>query len=171
MRAVQNRGSLGERTAAMSLTWLSVGALVGAIGGLRSGSAVELVSGMVGGMVVLPVAGAFLGVIGGDAGGSLVGAIGGLLGSWLAAPISGIAVDAPTTRFMVLFGALAGATCLLYLHIKLWIYEKLWAAAWKGVALIPVRDHASRQVVQGGALRQPHAVRAHLGTASLRIRP
>jgi hypothetical protein len=154
----------------MSLTWLAVGALVGALGGLRSGSSVELVSGVVGGMVVLPFAGAFLGVIGGDAGGSLVGAVGGLLGSWLASPISGIVVDAPTAKFMVLFGALAGATCLLYFHIQYWIYVTLFASIWRAIARIPALDRTSPRSVRGASLSRRQVVHTRFAHVSFRVR-
>jgi hypothetical protein len=144
----------------MSLTWLGVGALVGAIGGLRSGSVIELVSGLLGGMVVLPIAGAFLGLIGGDPVGSMVGALGGLLGCWLSLPVNGIAVDTPITRFVVLFASLAGATVFLYVRLKFWIYEKFCLIAWKvirastaqvGVSCLPVLSAPMRRTISFSA--------------------
>jgi hypothetical protein len=155
----------------MSLAWLAVGALVGAIGGLRSGSVIELVSGVLGGMVVLPIAGAFLGLLGGDAGGSLVGALGGLLGSWLAGPISGVAVDAPTMRFLVLLSSLVGATCLLYLHIQLWIYEKLSATAWKCIGRIDAATGTSARGFPSTSPGHRRSSRTHFATRSSHRRP
>ncbi len=171
MATARARCTIVRRIVAMSLTWLGVGALVGAIGGLWSGSVIELVSGVVGGMIVLPIAGAFLGLIGGDAGGSLVGALGGLLGSWLSVPISGVVVDAPTMRFLVLFGALAGATCLIYLHIKLWIYEKVLAAAWKSVGRIRAWNDTSVPGSPTRSLNQPRSFRTHIAVRSFQGRP
>jgi len=105
--------SVGRRILHMSLTWLVIGAMVGAIGGARSGSAIELISGVIGGVIVLPVVGVFLGTIKGDAMGSVVGAAGGLLGCWLARPTRGIPPDPLNVEVVVVFGALLGATCLL----------------------------------------------------------
>jgi len=112
--------SVGRRILHMSLTWLVIGAMVGAIGGARSGSAIELISGVIGGVIVLPVVGVFLGTIKGDAMGSVVGAAGGLLGCWLARPTRGIPPDPLNVEVVVVFGALLGATCLLYLQFVRW---------------------------------------------------
>src|SRR5208337_2370704 len=79
MSGPQRHPSVGRRILDMSLTWLIVGATIGAMGGLRTGRLVELASGVLGGMIVLPIAGALLGLIGGDAKGSVVGAVGGLM--------------------------------------------------------------------------------------------
>jgi hypothetical protein len=119
------RLSVGHRIFQMSLTWLIIGTMVGAIGGVRSGAVIELVSGVLGGMIVLPVVGAFLGVIGGDAKGSVVGAVGGLMGCWLAKPTGGISLDAVSVEVVVIFGALVGATCLLYLQFVRWGHKIL----------------------------------------------
>ena len=114
--------SVGRRIFYMFLTWLIIGAMVGAIGGVRSGSASQLVSGVIGGVIVLPVVGVFLGLIKGDAKGSFVGAAGGLLGCLLAKPTRGISLDPLTVEVVIIFGALLGATCLLYLHLVRWSY-------------------------------------------------
>ena len=116
MRGPQRHPSVGRRILDMSLTWLIVGAMIGAIGGLRTGRLVELASGVLGGMIVLPIAGVLLGLIGGDVKGSVVGAVGGLMGCWLAKPTGGISIDAVSVEVVVVFGALVGATCLLYLQ-------------------------------------------------------
>jgi len=125
MSGPQRHPSVGRRILDMSLTWLIVGATIGAIGGLRTGRLVELASGVLGGMIVLPIAGVLLGLIGGDAKGSVVGAVGGLMGCWLAKPTGGISLDAVSVEVVVVFGALAGATCLLYLQFVRWSYGTL----------------------------------------------
>ena len=76
---LSTRQSKVDGTLDMSLTWLIVRAMIGVIGGLRTGRLVELASGVLGGMIVLPIAGALLGLTGGDAKGSVVGAVGGLM--------------------------------------------------------------------------------------------
>jgi len=129
MSGPQRHPSVGRRILDMSLTWLIVGATIGAIGGLRTGRLVELASGVLGGMIVLPIAGVLLGLIGGDAKGSVVGAVGGLMGCWLAKPTGGISLDAVSVEVVVVFGALVGATCLLYLQFVRWSYGTLFRAA------------------------------------------
>ncbi len=121
--------SVGRRIFQMSLTWLIIGAMVGAIGGVLSGSAIELVSGVIGGAIVLPVVGVFLGLIKGDAKGSVVGAAGGLLGCLLAKLTRGISPDALSVQMVVVFGALLGATCLIYLQFVRWSYGFLFRRA------------------------------------------
>ena len=144
MRGPQRHPSVGRRTLEMSLTWLIVGAMIGAIGGLRTGRLVELASGVLGGMIVLPIAGVLLGLIGGDAKGSVVGAVGGLMGCWLAKPTGGISIDAVSMEVVVVFGALVGATCLLYLQFVRWSYGILLRRACQmvGGALVLCRAPA-----------------------------
>ncbi len=129
MRGPQRHPSVGRRILDMSLTWLIVGVMVGAIGGLPTGRLVELASGVIGGMIVLPIAGVLLGLIGGDAKGSVVGAVGGLMGCWLAKPTGVISIDAVSVQVVVIFGALAGATCVLYLRCVRWSYGILFRRA------------------------------------------
>jgi hypothetical protein len=50
----------------MSLTWLFLGAVIGAVRGLGTGQGTAIISMMIGGMVIMPVAGVFLGLIGAD---------------------------------------------------------------------------------------------------------
>lgn len=144
MRDPQRHPSVGRRTLDMSLTWLIVGAMIGAIGGLRTGRLVELASGVLGGMIVLPIAGVLLGLIGGDVKGSVVGAVGGLMGCWLAKPTGGISIDAVSVEVVVVFGALVGATCLLYLQLVRWSYGILLRRACRlaGGALVLCRAPA-----------------------------
>jgi hypothetical protein len=144
MRGPQRHPSVGRRTLDMSLTWLIVGAMIGAIGGLRTGRLVELASGVLGGMIVLPIAGVLLGLIGGDAKGSVVGAVGGLMGCWLAKPTGGISIDAVSVEVVAVFGALVGATCLLYLQFVRWSYGILLRRACQmvGGALVLCRAPA-----------------------------
>lgn len=126
MSRMHPRLSVGRRIFHMSLNWLFIGAMVGAVGGLRSGVLIDLVSGVIGGVIVLPVVGFFLGLIGGDAMGSVVGAVGGLLGCWLAMPTGGILLDPLKVEVVVVFGALIGATCFLYLQLVCWSYGILF---------------------------------------------
>jgi hypothetical protein len=144
MRGPQRHPSVGRRTLDMSLTWLIVGAMIGAIGGLRTGRLVELASGVLGGMIVLPIAGVLLGLIGGDAKGSVVGAVGGMMGCWLAKPTGGISIDAVSVEVVVVFAALVGATCLLYLQFVRWSYGILLRRACQmvGGALVLCRAPA-----------------------------
>jgi hypothetical protein len=119
----QVRISLGRRVVNSSLSWMILGALVGGMGGIRNGVQLELVSSTLGGMILLPVVGVVLGLIGGDCIGSLVGGAGGLLGSTLSRMTTGSVVDIMGMQFLIVFGALAGATCILYLRAVLWSLE------------------------------------------------
>src|SRR5262245_28460648 len=49
----------------MSLLWLGFGILVGAASALPDGDAIRIASGIIAGMIILPVIGALLGLIGG----------------------------------------------------------------------------------------------------------
>jgi hypothetical protein len=119
----QVRISLGRKVVNSSLSWMILGALVGGMGGIRNGVQLELVSSTLGGMILLPVVGVVLGLIGGDCIGSLVGGAGGLLGSILSRMTTGSVVDVMGMQFLIVFGALAGATCILYLRAVLWSLE------------------------------------------------
>jgi hypothetical protein len=111
------------------LTWLLLGAIVGAFGGLGTYSAIAIVSGMIGGMIVLPVAGLAIGVLGGDIKGTFVGAAGGVLGCCLCSCITGDSIHTTTLQLSVIFGALAGATFSLYLIMKIWTYTTIYRVA------------------------------------------
>jgi hypothetical protein len=112
----------------MSLTWVFLGAVIGAVHGLDKGRGPEIVFMMLSGMIVLPVLGLFLGLIGGDARGSVLGAAGGLLGSWLAGPVAAPAFHPQTTGLMMTIGAIAGATCFLFVRFLLWKYGMIFKA-------------------------------------------
>ena len=62
---------LRNRVLILALTWLLIGAVIGVVGVERKGGGIEIVSMMIGGMIVLLIPGILLGVIGGDARGAL----------------------------------------------------------------------------------------------------
>ncbi len=131
MSHTHSRLSVCRRIFHMSFTWLTIGAMVGAIGGLRYGVVIEVVCGAIGGVIVLPIVGVFLGLIGGDAKGSVVGAVGCLMGCWLAEPTGGSSLDPASVEVVVIFGALLGATCLLYLEFVRWSYGIFFRRSWQ----------------------------------------
>ena len=71
---------------------------------------------------MLPIAGVLLGLIGGDAKGALLEQLEALMGCWLAKPAGSISIDAVSVEVVVIFGALAGATFMLYLRFVRWSY-------------------------------------------------
>jgi hypothetical protein len=119
------------------LTWVLIGALVGAIGVLATHSAITVISGMIAGMILLPVPGLAIGVLGGDIKGTFVGAAGGLLGCWFSSFFTGHAIQATTVQLSVVFGALLGATFSLYLMMKIWTYTIIYGMARSLLLLIP----------------------------------
>jgi hypothetical protein len=129
--------TFGRRMRTTYFTWLLLGALVGAIGVLATHSAIMVISGMIAGMILLPVPGLAIGVLGGDIKGTLVGAAGGLLGCWFSSCFTGHAIQAPTLQLSVLFGALVGATFSLYLMMKIWTYTIIYGMARSLLLLIP----------------------------------
>jgi hypothetical protein len=161
MRNLQARDSVGRRTLTMSLAWLIVGAMVGSIGGLQSGRVIEIVTGMLSAMIVLPIVGLFLGLIGGDAKGSVVGAVASLLGCWISLQGIGIPIDVLTMKFMVILGALAGATCLLYLHFTLWTYKTIFLTIRRLFGGLPMFDKLSARANQTPTISRAEAYSAH----------
>jgi hypothetical protein len=115
----------------MSLTWLLLGGVIGAIGSRTTDTMIGFVSSILGGMIVLLFAGMFLGLIGGDVKGTPVGAAGALFGCWLSQYGGTAALDPLGMKFMVLVGALAGATCFLYLRLILWTYKTVFRTAYR----------------------------------------
>jgi hypothetical protein len=106
----------------MSLTWLFLGAAIGAIGGMGKGGGVQVVFTMIGGMAVLPIPGVLLGLIGGDPKGSLAGAAGGLLGCGIAGCLGQVPIQPQAIDVIVTFAALVGATAFLFVRFLLWKY-------------------------------------------------
>ncbi len=122
----QHRRSLGRRVLCLSLTWLFIGAVIGVVNGRGTGTAIEIVSMMLGGMIALLIPGILLGVIGGDARGSIVGAAGGLLGYWLAQLGGNVAVQPPVLGMIVIFSGLLGATGFLFVRFLFWKYRMVF---------------------------------------------
>ncbi len=116
------RRSVGRRVIRMALTWLFLGASIGVIGGVGKGGVIQIVSQMIGGMIILPVAGTLLGLIGGDAIGSVVGAAGGLLGCWIVGCFGEMPLQPQGTNVIVIYCALIGATGFLFARFLLWKY-------------------------------------------------
>jgi hypothetical protein len=125
----QRRPTFGRRMRNTYLTWLLLGAFVGAAGGLGTSSASAIISGSIGGMIVLPIVGLAIGVLGGDTKGTFVGAAGGLLGCWLSSRYTGHPIQPLALQLSVVFGALAGATFSLYLMMKIWTYTSIYRMA------------------------------------------
>jgi hypothetical protein len=126
----------------MSFAWLVLGALVGSIDGLGSQHLGQIVTGVISGTIVLAVPGLFLGLIGGDVKGSFVGAAGGLLGCLISELIPGVSVPPLGVHLMVVFGALAGASFLLYLQTAVWTYGMIWHTAYRLIGGAPVLEKA-----------------------------
>jgi hypothetical protein len=172
MNTSDSRSSLRCRVSRMSTAWLVVGALVGLIG---SGSAqtAQTAAGMLAAMIVLAIPGLVLGLIGADVTGTYVGAAGGLLGSWLSWLKDGVAVPAPEVNLMVVFGALAGATCVLYLRIVRQAVGTLSGRACQLIAFAaaPARElHRSDRLVPAKRSRTIWVPRAVPWSAT-RLRP
>jgi hypothetical protein len=115
----------------MVVAWLVLGAVVGGSGSLCNEGPFQTAVGIVAGMFVLPVPGLFLGLIGGDVKGSFVGAAGGILGCWLSGLASAAPIQVPSMKVMMVFGALAGATFVIYLRLGRWMYGTTLRRTWQ----------------------------------------
>ncbi len=114
---------LRNRVLILALTWLLIGAVIGVVGVERKGGGIEIVSMMIGGMIVLLIPGILLGVIGGDARGSALGACAGFLGCCLAEPGGAVMLRPEVTGAVVIFSGLLGATCFLFIRALYWKYR------------------------------------------------
>jgi hypothetical protein len=112
----------------MSLTWLFLGAVIGVLNGLEKSSGGDIVFMMLGGMVVLSILGLFLGIIGGDASGSVFGAAAGVLVCWFVGPFGAHGNHPGAMSVIIMIGALAGATGLLFVRFLLWKYAMIFKA-------------------------------------------
>src|SRR5215467_12072405 len=106
------RRAIARRVVRMALTWLVLGAYIGASGAAAQAGPIEILAMMIGGMAVFPIVGVVLGLIGADARGSVVGVAGGLLGGRLAEVISTTAIPTPVLSMSTVAGGLFGATGL-----------------------------------------------------------
>jgi hypothetical protein len=126
MRERQPQLLLRHRVLHLALTWLFIGALIGLVGTERLGGVIEIISMMIGGMIVLTIPGMLLGVIGGDARGSVIGVTVGLLGCWLAKFGGAVAMQPHVIGVVVIFSGLFGATCFLFVRILFWRYRMMF---------------------------------------------
>jgi hypothetical protein len=83
---------------------------------------VGVLSMMIGGMTVLAIPGIVLGLIGGDVRGSFVGATGAYLACLTSKSVGASPIDPPLIGAMVIYGALLGATALLFARFIVWKY-------------------------------------------------
>jgi hypothetical protein len=128
----------------MSFNWIILGAVVGQIGSLRSDALVQCIACVLSGMIVFAIPGLCLGLIGGDVKGSYIGAAGGFLGCWFCELTRGVSIPSPSLQIMVVFGALAGATCVLYLRTAVWTYGIFARRAFRLIGRIPGLGSAFR---------------------------
>jgi hypothetical protein len=130
----------------MSLTWLVLGALVGAVASLARGSVFQIVTDATAGAIVLAVPGLLLGLMGADLKGGCVGATGGLLAFGLAGIFSNGPIAPASLQLMVVFGALLGATMLIYIRTALRMYEMLGSSAWRLISRLRGAEKAAHRV-------------------------
>jgi hypothetical protein len=142
MRVRQRNLSLAYRILRLSLTWLFIGALIGAVGVERKSGGIEIVYTMIGGMIVLTILGILLGVIGGDARGSVVGVFGGIVGCWLA-NLRGAALQPQLIGAVVIFSGLLGATGFLFIRVMLWKYRMMFRCVRRLTDMAPVSGRVS----------------------------
>jgi hypothetical protein len=136
------RPSIARRVGRMAMTWLLLGASIGAAGATGQGGPIEVFAMMIGGMAVYPIVGVFLGLIGGDARGSVVGAAGGFLGGRLADVLS-TTVPPSVLSMIAVCGALVGATGFLFLRFLIWKYRTIFRTVWWLIGMTPMSGKAS----------------------------
>lgn len=158
---------LGRRVLRMSLTWLFLGAVVGALNGLDNGGEIGLIAMMIGGMISLPIVGLFLGLIGGDARGSVAGAMGALIGCWLARAVGGPAIPPAGMGLAVVFCALVGATGFLFLRFLVWKYTIVFRALAWFAGITPIAAKASAFAGNSPILRRSARYLGQLNTPSM----
>jgi hypothetical protein len=142
------RPSVARRVCHMAMTWLLLGASIGAAGAIGQGGPIEIFAMMIGGMAVYPIVGVFLGLLGGDARGSVVGAAGGLLGGRLADVLSSTTVPPSVLSMIAVCGALVGATGFLFLRFLIWKYRTIFRTVWWLVGMTPMSGKASALAIQ-----------------------
>jgi hypothetical protein len=144
-----SRYSFTRRMLRMFLNWVILGALVGPIGNLQSAPYAHIFAGAISGMIVLAIPGLCLGLIGGDVKGSYVGAAGAYLGCWFGELTEGVSIPSTGIQVMVVFGALAGATFLIYLRTAFWTYGMIARGAFRLLGRVPALERShSRTVVE-----------------------
>jgi hypothetical protein len=100
----------------MSLLWLGFGIVVGAASALPDGDAIRIVSGIIAGMIVLPVIGALLGLIGGRWRETLIGGGAGLIVALGLGLATGQSALFAVTNVGLVSGAIVGATFLSFIN-------------------------------------------------------
>jgi hypothetical protein len=134
---------LGRRILLLFLTWLFLGAAIGVINGQGTGSGIQIVCMMIGGMIALMIPGLFLGLIGGDARGSVIGAAGALLACWLTEFCGAVAVQPVVISTTVILGGLVGATGYLFLRFLFWKYRMIFRSICWLIDLTPMSAKVS----------------------------
>jgi hypothetical protein len=147
MQIAITRRTIARRVVRMALTWLALGAFIGASGAAGQADPIEIFSMMMGGMAVFPIVGIVLGLIGGDARGSVVGVAGGLLGGRLAEVMSTTAIPTPVLSVTTVAGGLFGATGLLFLRFWLWRVRTTFRIVRWLVAMTPMSATASARSI------------------------
>jgi hypothetical protein len=142
MNRPPTRPSLGRRVLCMFLTWLLLGAVIGAIAGLGQGGGIPIICMMIGGMAVLPIAGVVLALIGGDAKGSVAGAAGGLLGCGIAGCFGEVTIQPQAMNGIVIFCALVGATAFLFGRFLLWKYRMMFRTLCWAIGVTPASGNS-----------------------------
>jgi hypothetical protein len=155
----ENRATLGHRTAQMSLNWIVLGAFVGLTGSLTHEPMAQILSRAIAGMMVMAVPGALLGLLGGDVKGSYAGAAAGFLGCWIAGFSNGASLPPSGVQLVMIFCALLGATCWLYLRFAFWSYRMIALAGWQTINREPAAQHS---LFRSHNFRSGHKMRGFL---------
>ena len=143
MQIGTTRRAIARRVVRMALTWLVLGAYIGASGATGQAGPIEILAMMIGGMAVFPFVGIVLGLIGGDVRGSVVGVSGGLLGGRLAELMSTTGIPTQLLSVITVAGGLFGATGLLFLRFWLWRFRTTFRIVCWLVAMTPMSATAS----------------------------
>jgi hypothetical protein len=150
MKRTETELSSGRRIIQMSLTWLMLGGVIGVIGSRPTDPMIGIASSMLSGMIVLSFAGVILGLIGGDVKGTPLGAAGALFGCWLSQLSGAVSIDPVDVKFVVLVGALAGATGSLYLRLVLWTYKTIFRTTCRLFSLTRLPENVFGRIVRFG---------------------
>lgn len=98
----------------MSLLWLTFGIVVGAASALPDGDVIRIISGIIAGMIILPVFGALLGLLGGRWRETLAGGVAGAIVGFGVGVATGQAEILALANVGLVGGAIVGATFLSF---------------------------------------------------------
>jgi hypothetical protein len=98
----------------MCLLWLGFGIVVGAASALPDGDAIRIISGIIAGMIILPVFGALLGLLGGRWRETLAGGIAGAIVGFSVGAATGQTEILALANVGLVGGAIVGATFLSF---------------------------------------------------------